>query len=242
MEITEERLQQLNKYCDEVLKVRFNNIELLEQAFTHKSCNLNYNNERLEFLGDAILELVTVDFIFREVQNRPEGELSKIKSAAVNENTLYNISKTLKISEMMNLGKGEENAGGRNTKSLLADCIEALIGAYYVDCKNYEQTRTFVESFVVQEIKAIEENKGYIDYKSILQEYCQKELHGIPKYETVRKTGPDHASIFWESVSIPGKPTRPVFGPACGKSKKAAQQACAKIVCDRLGLKNKELS
>lgn len=241
MELTNDRIEILKDYC-KTFNLDFTDLTLLNKAFIHKSANLTYNNERLEFLGDALLEVITVEYIYY-ASKKSEGDLSKIKSAAVNENTLCNIAKKLKIPEMLILGKGEELSNGRKTKSLLADGVEALIGAYYEDCKDFEKVKKFVQSFIIDEINDIENKKGYIDYKSILQEFCQKNLRRLPNYEIVHKSGPDHAVLFWVKVSLFNLENNfkyTSFGPGCGRNKKEAEQNVAKIAIEKLGLIKKE--
>ena len=214
--------------------LHFKNLELLNLAFTHRSVtNENSthadNNERLEFLGDAILGMVTAGYLFEKFSSSSEGELAKIKSAVVSEAALSEIALQQGIDKCLLLGKGEEHTGGRQKKAILADCVEAVIGAYYLD-SGYNAAKKFILDFMVKEIDGYDENSRLKDFKTELQEFCQKKYKICPTYDIVKKTGPDHDKTFWMSVNVNGK----VFGPAMGKNKKEAEQAAAAIACSHL--------
>ncbi len=214
--------------------LRFKNIDLLDLAFTHRSVtNENSghvdNNERLEFLGDAILGMVTAGYLFEKFPKSTEGELAKIKSAVVSEAALSEIALTQGIDKCLLLGKGEEHTGGRQKKAILADCVEAIIGSYYLD-SGYNAAQKFILEFMIKEIDGYDANSRLKDFKTELQEFCQKKFKICPTYEIVKKTGPDHDKTFWMSVNVNGK----MYGPAKGKNKKEAEQLAASMALSHL--------
>lgn len=227
--ITQNRKQELADFCKKV-DIKFKNIELLEQAFHHRSITNEKpgfkNNERLEFLGDSVLGMVTAAFLYNSLDN-PEGDLAKIKSAVVSEKSLAPIALKLGFDRLLEMGKGEEMTGGRTKPAILADCMEAVIGAFYLD-SGYKCAEKYVLSFIVPEIKKVLDG-GMKDYKTQLQEKYQKESKACPVYELVRQTGPDHDQTFEYVVKL-GKD---VYGPAKGKTKKEAEQNAAKIALQR---------
>ena len=215
-------------------KIRFKRLELLNLAFCHRSfSNENPtqidNNERLEFLGDSVLGLITAEYLFRILPDNPEGDLARIKSFVVSESSLAEIAGELKIDNYILIGKGEEYSGGRRKKAILADCMEAIIGAYYLD-SGYKLVRRFVLSCLSKEIQKVLENKHQKDYKTLLQEYVQKSYKTYPKYAVVKKTGPDHNRTFWIEVIVNGTS----YGPGKGKNKKEAEQEAAGIAYNKL--------
>ena len=217
--------ENLLNFCKNV-GINFNNLELLDQAFYHRSIqNENHNvnsNERLEFLGDSVLGFATAAYLYKNFKN-PEGDLAKIKSAVVSEKILAQIAIKFNIDKLLVLGKGEKLSGGNKKPALLADCMEAIIGAYYLD-SGYESAEKYVLSFIVPEIETICK-EGMKDYKTLLQEEYQKKYKSFPKYEVVNKSGPDHNQVFEVVVHL-GDIT---YGPEKGKSKKEAEQKVAKL-------------
>lgn len=223
------RKNQLIDFCKRV-NIKFSDIELLDQAFHHRSITNEKkhikNNERLEFLGDSVLGMVTASFLYNNFEN-PEGDLAKIKSAVVSEKALAPIARKLKINDLLILGHGEELTGGRDKDAILADCMEAIIGAYYLDA-GYKNAEKYVLSFIIPEIQKVT-TEGMKDYKTILQEEFQKLFKSIPKYELVNKTGPDHDQTFEMVVHLNEK----IIGPEKGKSKKEAEQKVAKLALEK---------
>ena len=217
-------------FCKNV-GIKFKNLELLDQAFYHRSIQNEVHNvksnERLEFLGDSVLGFATASYLYKNFDN-PEGELAKIKSAVVSEKTLASIAKKIGIDKLLVLGKGEKLSGGSEKPALLADCMEAIIGAYYLD-SGYENAEKYVLSFIVPEIELICK-EGMKDYKTLLQEEVQKKYKSFPKYEVIKKSGPDHNQTFEIVVQIDDF----VLGPEKGKSKKEAEQKVAKKALDFL--------
>lgn len=215
------------------ISIKFKNIALLNLALTHCSVSNeaqnHYNNERLEFLGDSILGLVTTALLYERFTEKPEGELAKIKSVVVSEVVLSGIARELRLDAMLLLGRGEESTGGRNKNAILADAVEALIGAIYLDC-GYAQAFAFVSRYINTEIVNVVEKRRYQNYKSLLQEFCQREFKTCPVYKLVNYSGPDHDRSFWVEVVV----NTMAFGPCMGKNKKAAEQDAAKIAYEAL--------
>ncbi len=212
--------------------IKFNDTDLLNLAFTHRSfaneCHESVdNNERLEFLGDSVLGMVVSDWLFCNLPLRHEGDFSRIKSYVVSEESLAGIAKHLGVDNYILIGKGEEYSGGRTKKALLADCMEAIFGSYYLDA-GIESAKEFILRLLVPEIKSVLENKHKKDYKTLLQEFVQKKYKKYPTYELMKRTGPEHDNTFWVQVTVQGK----VFGPASGSNKKEAEQNVAKIAFD----------
>lgn len=209
--------------------VEFNSLELLNLAFCHRSyvnesASEIENNERLEFLGDSVLGLIASEYLYEFLWDKPEGELARIKSVVVSENSLSKIAKTIHIDNFILIGKGEEYSGGRSKKAILADCMEALIGAYYLD-SGFNPVKEFVLSYLAPEIECVLEDKYEKDYKTLLQEFVQKKYKTCPKYKLIRKVGPDHDKTFLVEVHVADD----VFGPGEGKNKKTAEQNAAGI-------------
>ncbi len=205
----------------------FNNAELLERALTHKSyANENrvpYHNERMEFLGDAVLNLIVSEYLMKTCPDSTEGDLSRHRAAVVSEPALAAIARTLELGDYLLLGKGEEQTGGRNKDSLLADCLEALIAAVYLD-GGTEAATTFVMRFFEEVIKKTSTSGNTLDYKTELQERCQERLKQLPEYRVVSETGPDHQKQFEVELVIKGQ----VYGRGIGRNKKEAEQRAAK--------------
>lgn len=211
--------------------LRFHNLDLLDLAFHHRSCSnedprfKGRNNERLEFLGDSVLGLSCASYLFLELEDKTEGDLSKIKATVVSEPILAKIAvDKLCIDRYLVLGRGEEMSGGRKKAAILADAVEAVIGAIYLDL-GFEIARKFVLDMIVPEIDSVLNDSGAKDYKSLLQNYYQKKSNECPTYELVRMEGPDHDRVFYVSCHL-GNVS---YGPASGKNKKLAEQAAAKV-------------
>ena len=210
------------------------NLELLNLAFTHRSyanetSEMVDNNERLEFLGDSVLGMCVADWLFRNLPAKAEGDFSKIKSVVVSEDSLAMIARKLHVDKYLLIGKGEENTGGRDKKALLADCMEALFAACYLD-SGFEAAKSFVMRYLEQQIRAVLDDDYHRDYKTSLQEYMQKRWRKVPSYTLVKKPGPEHDYTFFVEVDVNGK----VFGPASGVNKKQAEQMAAKLAYDQL--------
>ena len=223
-----ERKQKLLSFCKK-LHISYNNLELLDQAFHHRSLSNEQhgvvNNERLEFLGDSVLGLVTASYLYNSMEN-PEGDLAKIKSAVVSEKALAPVALRYGVDSLLLMGKGEEMTGGRKKPAILADCVEAIIGSLYLD-KGYETVEKFVLSFIKPSVSSVMED-GMKDYKTVLQEKYQKIYKHTPRYEVCAVEGPEHDRTFFMKVYLGTQE----FGPAKGKSKKEAEQNVAKIALE----------
>ena len=213
--------------------IRFKSLTLLNLSFMHRSITnesgIKTNNERLEFLGDAVLGTVAAMLLYQKFEEKAEGELAKIKSVVVSEDVLSGVARQLQIDTLLILGKGEENSGGRTKKAILADALEALIGALYLD-SGFEAAYAFVSRFLVVEINRVMEDRHHKDYKSILQEQCQRLYHSYPAYQLVKRSGPDHERIFWVEVIVNGQ----TYGPGIGRNKKSAEQEAARMAWEAL--------
>lgn len=218
--------------------LRFRKLELLNQAFSHRS-HANErgegvgNNERLEFLGDSVLGLVVAEYLYQKLADRPEGDLARIKSYVVSEDSLAGIARELRVDNFILIGKGEEHSGGRGKKAILADAFEAIIGAYFLD-SGFKAARKFILTYLVPEIEKVLEDRHRKDYKTLLQEYVQKRFKTYPRYSLQKRTGPDHDRTFWIEVEVSGA----VYGPGEGKNKKEAEQAAAALAWRALSKDN----
>jgi len=212
---------------------RFKSLALLNLSFVHKSVSnetgSRLNNERLEFLGDSILGAACATLLYEKYPEKPEGELAKIKSVAVSEEVLSGVAKLMQIDSMMLLGKGEELSGGRGKKAILADTMEAVIGALYLD-SGYKAAFAFISRYFSPEIDRIAADDYHRDYKSLLQELCQRNFRAYPSYRMVKRSGPDHEHTFWIEVAVGGA----VYGPGMGRNKKTAEQEAARMAYKEL--------
>jgi len=221
--------KKLLKHFEKSSGVRFKNEALLNLAFSHRSfsnenADHRENNERLEFLGDSVLGLVVSSYLFHVLADRAEGDLAKIKSFVVSEDILSNVARNLGIDQLLLIGKGEENSGGRTKKALLADALEAVFGAYYLDA-GFPEVQKFVLELLVPEINNVLEDRHKKDYKTLLQEFVQKTHKSYPRYVLTDKTGPDHDKTFFMDVQVNGK----TLGSGSGKNKKEAEQEAAGV-------------
>lgn len=207
--------------------VQFTNLDLLKAAFIHRSYlnearEVKESNERLEFLGDAILSFVTSNFLYRTYPDYPEGTLTNIRSSLVKTQSLADSARELKLGELLFLSRGEEDSGGRSNSSLLADTFEALLGAIFLD-QGVDRAKKFLEGHLFPKAGDIVKNKSYIDYKSLLQEIIQSESRVSPTYRVTKSEGPDHAKTFW----VESKAGTKILGVGMGKSKQEAESAAA---------------
>ena len=191
------RLQELQ----ELINYKFNDESLLKKALIHRSFGnenweyKNINNEKLELLGDAVLDLIVTEYLYKNFAVATEGELAKLKSMIVSEPVLANISSEIKLGNYLMLSKGEELTGGRERESILGDVFEALLGAIYLDSE-INTVRDVALKYLIYKIEHINENEELIDYKTILQEYSQRVYKIIPVYEVINELGPDHKKSF----------------------------------------------
>jgi ribonuclease III len=209
------------------LKENFKDVGLLDLALTHKSWvnehpKIRQSNERLEFLGDAILEFVVSKEIFNKLPNKEEGYLTALRANLVNTVNLAKLAQTIDIGKNIFLSKGEEDGGGRKNASILANTIEAIIGALYLD-GGIEKAEEFIQTNLLSDLQE-KINQPLKDAKSRLQEYVQARGHATPKYEVVEEEGPDHDKRFTIQVVIDGK----AWGVGVGKNKSEGAQEAAK--------------
>jgi ribonuclease-3 len=223
--VTPERASEEPKALDRVLGIRFRDPVLRETALTHRSYafenELPTNNERLEFLGDAVLGIVVTDMAFREFDEMPEGELAKLRAAIVNMGALANVARDLGLGRHILLGKGEEMSGGRDKSSILADALEAILGAIYLD-RGLGTARKLIVRLFRPRMIAYVRGEGERDYKTILQELASADLHSLPEYR-ISERGPDHQKEFTATVHLSGT----AWGSGMGRSKKEAEQQAA---------------
>jgi ribonuclease-3 len=217
---------------ERALGVRFKDAGLRQMALTHRSYAFERDqtetNERLEFLGDAVLGLVVTDLAFARFPDLPEGDLAKLRAATVNMLTLADIARELGLGQEILLGKGEELSGGRDKTSILADAMEGVLGAVYLD-RGLGAARTLIEKLFWPRMAAYARGEGDRDYKTGLQELAAHDVGSIPQYRVVEQ-GPDHAKEFTATVYIGGDP----YGTGEGRSKKEAEQGAAREAYDRL--------
>lgn len=207
----------------------------LERALTHSSYNKekktkHQDNERLEFLGDAFLDAIISAEIFGKLKGGTEGRLTKTRALIVCESSLVRVANNYDLGKYMYMGHGEETAGGRHKDSILADAMEAIIGALYLDA-GYEATKEFVVNSFKEIIKEAVDGKLFSDYKSEVQEVLQKkDKHSVISYEIEREEGPAHNKTFFVNLICNGK----IMGNGTGKSKKEAEQKAAKATLEKL--------
>ena len=204
---------------------------IYEEALTHSSyayeSGLGKSNERLEFLGDAVLELVISEYLFLNFPDDPEGRLTQIRHRLVNENALASIARELNLGSYMKLGRGEELSGGSEKNSLLADSLEALIGALFID-QGYEEAKKRLLELFAPALDHV--TRGIVplsDHKTLLQEFCQSRLGKVPLYRIVTESGPPHDRTFEAEALLNNR----IIGIGRGKSKKEAEQSAAKVAC-----------
>ena len=212
-----------------VLKIKIHNNDLFTQALTHRSYlnedkNFKQSNERLEFLGDSVLSLLTSNEIFKRFPDLPEGKLTYLRSTLVRTETLAKVSQELKLGDYLFLSRGEEKEGGRNNPSLLANTFEAILGAIYLD-QGIEKAGNFLEQHLFPHIANLTNGTERYDYKSLLQEVIQEKNRVTPIYKVIKEEGPDHSKIFTVDVLAGNK----MLARGQGKSKQDAEQASAKL-------------
>ena len=227
------------------LGYKFNDKKLLKNSLLHRSFGNEHrrykkiSNERLELLGDAVLDLVVTEYLYKSYMDSTEGDLAKVKSMVVSEPVLASISKRLEVGKYLLLSRGEELTGGRERSSILGDAFEAILGAIYLD-SDFETAKKFALSHIKSSIDNVDRNEDILDYKTILQEYSQKEYRVIPEYTVVKEMGPDHQKTFEIEVKINNDIHTNLEANGQGRNKKSAEQAAAKVLCKKLGVKINE--
>ena len=213
---------------EKIIDVNFENGDLIKTACTHRSylnehrSTVTEHNERLEFLGDAVLELVVTDFLYLTYPDKPEGELTSWRAALVKTESLAELADQLKLGQFLLMSRGEAKSGGRTRMALLANLVEAIIGAIYLD-RGYEVAAKFIDKNINSKLDNILKQGLHIDAKSHFQEVAQEKEGVTPHYEVIGEEGPDHDKIFEMSVFLNKK----IWGTGKGNSKQTAQQAAA---------------
>lgn len=215
---------------------KFRNAAALNRALIHRSYlnendNVQEDNERLEFLGDAVLDLVAAEMLYRRLPEMQEGRLTRLRASLVSTERLAALAQALGLGALIRMGKGEEASGGRTRPSMLSDTFEAVIGAYYLD-SGLQAVREFVEPLFTPLLEQVIRDDADVDNKSLLQEWAQAERRQMPRYHVVAESGPDHERTFIVQVSVGDE----VVGQGEGRSKRAAEQAAAADARRRLGL------
>jgi len=225
------------KLLEKKIGLEFKNKDLLHNAFIHRSyLNEHKNfrlpsNERLEFLGDSVLSLITSVYLFKNFPYLEEGDYTEIKSAIVKTESLATSAKNLKLEDDLLLSRGEEKSGGKTNKNILADCFEALIGSIFLD-SSFEKAYEFVARFLFKDrIDNLIKSKDYLSPKTRLQEVIQAKYKTIPRYKVLEESGPEHKRIFKIGVFFAGKK----LGVGVAASKKAAEEEAAKKAFANLG-------
>ena len=210
------------------ININFKKRDLLQIALTHRSYlneNRSYalpHNERLEFLGDAVLEVITTEYLYRNFEN-PEGELTNLRSSLVNYRLLSEIAREIGLEDFILLSRGETKDTGRARQVILANAIEALIGAIYLD-QGLDKAKDFIDAFILVKLPAILKEQTYLDPKSSLQEIVQEKMSITPNYKVISESGPDHAKTFVVGVYIDDR----LIGQGTGPSKQDAEVEAAK--------------
>ena len=221
------------KDLEAAIGYQFHNISLLQNALTHSSYanerwhNSLLSNERLEFLGDSILGMLVAEYLFRTFPDRPEGELTRMRADMVCEKTLATVANTIRLGDHLLLGHGEEQGGGRSRDSILADAMESVIAACFLD-GGMEAALRFIRRFILVEVPVTKLHNA--DYKTQLQELVQQKRNQVLSYTLAGETGPDHDKQFEVEVSLNGK----VVGRGKGSSKKRAEQDSARAAIENL--------
>ena len=218
---------------EKAIGYRFRDITLLQNALAHSSYanerwhNSLMSNERLEFLGDSILGMTVADYLYRNFPDRPEGELTRMRADMVCEKTLAAVANQIGLGRHLLLGHGEEQGGGRNRESILADAVESIIAACYLD-GGFESAAAFIRSFILCHVPV--KQLQNVDYKTKLQELVQRKKNQVLTYALVGESGPDHDKSFLVEVSLNGA----IVGQGSGTSKKRAEQDAARAAIERL--------
>ncbi|MCP4766008.1 MAG: ribonuclease III [Gammaproteobacteria bacterium] len=211
---------------------QFRRKELLEQALTHRSFSRNLNNERLEFLGDSILNLVISNHIYRQFDDSSEGDLSRIRASLVKQETLAEVARAIGLGDHIRLGGGELKSGGFRRASILSDALEALIAAIYLD-SDYARTETVILHLFRDLLQNVDADSNLKDAKTLLQEYLQARQKELPRYTVEQTSGKSHSQVFTVSCELVDLELQ---SRGKGSSRKKAEQQAAQNILDRLGL------
>ena len=217
------------------INYKFKNEEYLKEALTHRSyANENsefkdFDNEKLEFLGDAVLNLIATEYIYSLGKGKKEGDLAKLKSQIISEPVFSSIANDIELGNYLYLSNGEISSGGRKRKSILGDAFEALIGAIFKD-SDYYTTKDVALRFILDKLDKLDNIEGTGDYKTILQEVFQSKYRKMPEYELLSTKGPDHNKEFKIAVKLDNK----IYGVGIGKSKKEAEKNAAREALEKI--------
>ncbi len=221
-------MEQFDK-LEKTLGYTFTQKRLLKEALTHKSYKKSYDNERLEFLGDAVLDLIVGEYLYNKFDKYDEGKLSKMRASLVNEDGFTHLANALNIGEFILLSNAEQNNGGRTKSSLLSNAFEALIGAVYLE-GGLENAKRVTVKLIEENYEKISLDTLFRDYKTALQELTQARFGTTPEYKLLSSSGPDHKKEFCVAVFIQDKQ----YASSSGKSKKIAQQEAALLTLKQL--------
>lgn len=211
---------------------QFKQTELLEQALTHRSYSRQLNNERLEFLGDSILNLIISNHIYQRFESADEGDLSRIRASLVKEETLAQVARQIELGDFIHLGGGELKSGGFRRASILSDALEALIGAIYLD-SDYAQTEAAVLHLYREQLQNVDAGANLRDPKTRLQEYLQANKNSLPSYQVEQITGKSHDQVFTVKCQLADLDMQ---SSGKGSSRKKAEQQAAQKILSKLGL------
>ncbi|MBI4367384.1 MAG: ribonuclease III [Deltaproteobacteria bacterium] len=234
MELSKEEKQKL-KRLEKLLGYSFRQRRHLKRALTHRSyanemrLKATEHNERYEYLGDAVLELAVSHLLMEHFPTHPEGDLSKLRAAVVNEAQLAALARELQLGDYLYLGKGEEQTGGRDKPSLLSDALEAILGAIYLD-RGFQKGFEVVKRQYKSVLQGVAIGQFIQDFKTKLQEESQSRFHTVPRYRLIRELGPDHSKTFEVHLFIEDR----LYGHGKGASKKAAEQDAARQALEKL--------
>jgi ribonuclease-3 len=220
-----------DKFCA-LTGYQFRQANLLEQALTHRSYSRQLNNERLEFLGDSILNLIISNHIYERFTAADEGDLSRIRASLVKEETLAQVARQINLGDYIHLGGGELKSGGFRRASILSDALEALIGAIYLD-SDYAQTEAAVLQLYQQQLQSVDAGANLRDPKTRLQEYLQANKNNLPGYRVEQITGKSHDQVFTVSCKLDDLALQ---SNGKGSSRKKAEQQAAQKILDKLGI------
>lgn len=218
------------------MNIPIKNKDLLKTALTHRSYlnehkSVTTHNERLEYLGDAVIELIVSEFLFKKFTHKPEGDLTAIRSAMVRTETLAKVATDLELGKKLRMSKGEEASGGKTNIALLANTFEAVIGALYLD-QGFEVVVSFLKTHLFTQLDEIMKKALYKDFKSTLQETVQAGGKSTPEYKVVKEEGPDHNKIFTVEVTVDNQ----VLSQGKGKNKQTAQQQAAASALEKINI------
>jgi ribonuclease III len=216
------------------LKLEVKDLHLIQNAFVHRSYlnegkDFKNSNERLEYLGDAVLELATSAYLFKTYPDFQEGMLTNVRAALVRTESLADVAESLNFDKLLLMSKGEEATGGRTNRSILADTFEAFLGALYLD-QGYDACVKLLEGHVLNKAQTVLKTETYKDNKSLLQEIAQARYKATPLYELIKEEGPDHNKEFVMQVMIAGT----AYAKGTGKSKQAAQEDAARATLEQI--------